>query len=427
MAVGLLFAAKSLFPAVPPLMPAIGAALLFLSASTGACLGRQVKVAWRRSFPSSGEVWPQGELLVLPVPSTMSAPRVREIVREELAGLRYRPCLRPPQPSPSATLTATKHSLGHWGSPLLHLGLLLIAAGTALIAFTQTWGRTVVVEGERFVDRRGDYVVFRQAPLARVQPMRVKFVVDRVQTAYTTSGQVDDYSATITLLDDQGKPLRRTIIAAGQPLFAGKVTVHRHRFGYAPLLVLGHSRQSAEPFGLAALVVVDTLGQIGDGERYEGEFVEPLSEQRLRLRFFPDWEARAGRNLSSRPRRPAVELALLQPDTRQTIRSTIIPLGSSSSLNGLVVAFQGYRRWISFTVTSERGRPLLFAGFALAVLGGGLLYLLNPREVHALIDPAGQIKLRGSSKQGASLFAQELAVLSKRIEARLVREGGKSA
>ncbi|MDI6872602.1 MAG: cytochrome c biogenesis protein ResB [Bacillota bacterium] len=292
---------------------------------------------------------------------------------------------------PPDSLFVARHRLGCWGSPLLHLALLILIVAGTLMALTETWGRTVLVEGETFTDRRVEYLAFHQGPWATFRPFRVKFRLERVNVAYRSTGEVQDFETTITLLDRE-EPARQVVIAGGHPLACQGIMVYRHLFGYAPIVRFSPASPTAEPSPTAsrpALVILDTVGDLGEGERYEGSFTEPSSGRKVSLRFLPDYDQPTSRNLSAQPRQPALLVRVEggEGSPGATFRG-VVPLHSTLTLAGLTVNFLDYRRWASFTVVASRGKGLLFLGFALALCGAGLLYLFNPRK--ALEQEGGQ-------------------------------------
>lgn len=392
-------------------------AALFLSLAS--CTAVQFRSAAARfaSLSTSAASLALSCTTTLSWPASADLAQVLEQAAQLLRDFGYRPL---PVPAPFTGLRAAKHTAGWWGSPVFHFGLLLLLLAAALISLTQTWGRTVLVEGETFTDRRVEYLVFRQGPWASFHPFRVKFRLDRVEATYRPDGQVEDFASAVTLLGQEGRAVAATSIAGGHPLRQGEVTVYRNVFGYAPVVRFAvqnsQERPAPLPFGpRPTLVVLDTLGLSGEGEKYTGSFVEPTSQKKVSFTFLPDYDSTAGRGMSKAPKRPTLLVTVGQD---ALARQGVLPLGQSLTLAGLSMDFLGYRRWASFTVVSCRGVSLLWAGFLLSLTGAALLYLLNPRWVQLTLSPEGQLCLQGGSRRAPQLLAEDLSRLAERLGAR---------
>jgi hypothetical protein len=411
----------------------LGGLIVALVFSLAACTGRQLNRAWRRSAspPAEGSPDAAGQRVAVDHPP-LPPDELRRTVVKVLRRWGY--TVHHPGAAVSGRLVAAgKHAAGCWGSPLLHLGLLGIIVSALVVASTTSGGRVVLIEGEAFTGRPAQYLTFRGAPAAGLVPAAgFGIKLEQVEVSYRPDGQVDEYTTLVTRLE-RGQPSGdRTMVAEGQPLARYPFIVYSHLFGYAPLVAVERldsppSRRGVDsPRPPPVWIALDTVGEIGEGERYEGQFTDPSSGRPITLRFLPHFDAAAERNLDNVPAQPALMVEVVGGAGEPAQRG-LLPLRGVLPLAGLSLTFLDYRRWASFTVVAARGQALLVASFVVSLLGAALLYLLNPRRVTVWLSPAGDLRLSGSSQRAPHLFAGELEVLARRIGAALQKGKGNSA
>jgi hypothetical protein len=283
-----------------------------------------------------------------------------------------------------------KHRLALLGFPLFHASFFLMLAGGVQIYLTRDVVTVIGAEGETRDSRTGGIV--RRAPAGAADP--VELTIQRVDVRLA-QGKPVDLAATLSI--DGGAT---TVVSrVNHPAAWGPLTALVERAGIAPVLWL----VDAEGFTVDR-VVVPTAAPGGASTRLKlagaGEIEAVVSPIPL-AEAFPMREA-----LGATP----VALRVLQRGT-QVFEGALRP-GEAIAVGDGVLRLQEVRYWAGLRLVSERGGPLLVAGFALAVVGIVWRMLWYRREVVVRWSGDGLV-LAGRCEFFPSRFRGELEALGR--------------
>ncbi len=277
-------------------------------------------------------------------------------------------------------LAARRGVLGRVGPLLVHAGMVVLMVGAA-------WGALGGQRLERFLapgrelellDSRGS--------------TQVTLALDDFRIQRDPAGRPEQFSSSLRLVSPgDDAPTTEAAISVNHPLRYRGMTLYQADWSLATIsLQLGRSPVLELP--------LQSFPQLGDQlwglvlpTRPDGS--EPVllsltSEQGPVQVFGPDGEALA----------------------------QLVPGGEAQEVKGLPIRVASVLPASGILLKRDPGVPLVYSGFAIALLGGGLS-LVATRQLWAIADGAGgRLHVAGLCNRNLTAFAAELPVLLQRLE-----------
>ncbi len=297
----------------------------------------------------------------------------------------------------AATRIASRHRVGLAGSPLFHLGLMIvIVAGLGRMLFAAD-AVVHLYEGERLEPRPEAFGAQWLGPLARPVSFEVPVVLRELLPERYPSGALKTFLARLGIGD--ATP-RDEVVAVNTPLD------------------LGHERlYLSATHGCAAFVEVEWQGgterriflmdEAGDREYVRGELLPGGLYLRLRAVGGPRGERPADLEVRALRDNALVAFGNLRPGT-----GLAIPGGGR-------VAVADLRWWARFSATRDLSAWPAYVGFGVALLGAVLMFTLVP------VDEAVIVRRHGERESVAvALRPHRFAPIFRERFERLVRDEG---
>lgn len=303
-----------------------------------------------------------------------------------------------------------RNRLSPLASLLFHLSFFLMLLGGVLSIYTRFVGQVDLAEGETFLGEPSRYNATPLLPRFGGYPdvrIAIRKVTPLIKEDTATGLQV-------VLEDDRMKP--RTI-DINQPYRRGIVSFVIKGLGLAPLVIL---RDSSGKELDGAFVKLNVMKGKEDGFR--------MGPYDFRARFYPDHEmaGEEDRSRSEEFRNPVLLIMAKRGESRTLHRIPCRP-GALLKLDGMTYEFSQFSYWIRFTVVSEKGVPLVYAGFLMVCVGLFWRLAMYRREmagaVHTGDDGAITLHLAFRSEFYRSLGEEEFELLQQRITSQLA-DGG---
>lgn len=282
--------------------------------------------------------------------------RVRRIFRERLepANLARAPYRRAAAPAscrkvPERPVLSTTGRLGVLGSPVFHLGLLVVlGAGLwRLLVFSDAFTR--MIEGDTLPPVAAAWQAQRGGAAARPFAMSTPVKLEEVHAERYASGVLRQLDATLAL-DDGARRL-----AINAPLDVGAERIYlTQSWGVAALLV--HRSGAAEDARPAFLDVEP------DGGRAWGTVA--LAGGR---------EARLKALIGPAGRAEKLEVRLARGRTLLGV-AELVPGAEAAIGEGETLALAGLPYWVQLRGSRDPTWPLFFAGVAVAIVGASLMF-----------------------------------------------------
>ncbi len=325
-----------------------------------------------------------------------------------LSGAPYRYEVEVPlsRPSPEARVRYRDSlRLGLWGSPVFHLGLLvLVVAGILRLLL----GADAVVDlmvGETLPPSPSAYGAQWPGLLARPFSLRDRLMLRQLELDTYADGSLRQLVAHVVLGDQAGGKERT--VAVNDPLSDGRHSLYlTSTYGPAALLAtdLGGSRERH-----ALLLYADPSG------RYRGELQLSAGANVVRALVYT----------RDRLDPMALEVRVLR-GTALLTASQLAPGEAIRFPDGRVLQLRAITKWARFTAQRDISAPVAYAGFALACLGALLMYGLIrvESEVAWAPTPAGvRLTVAMRPQRFAPLFASRFEHLVAESRAELAALG----
>lgn len=394
--------------------------------NTACCTWDQVQRAWSRSGrapdPGTCRNW-------IPLDADTGVGRAADAAAALLGSRRYAVSTR--IGADGAEVTGRRFFFAVWGSPVFHVGLVLIMLGGFASLSMRTRGMFAVGEGKIFQDRPDQYVSVARGKLVREKRDRFALQVDEVKLHVNERNEMQDLAASVHIFRE-GKEVAAGLLDSAKPLNAAGMAFYQNRFGYSPALIL----QGADGREVSRFVVaMDTVApeQSADTDLKEPElelkatFTLPGTTYEALGRFFPTQggtdDAPTLKDMA--PANPALWLQIYQGE-RAVYKGLIRP-GQSARFDGHVLNFDHLRRWYGVTVVDDPGIFWVYTGFLLVLIGLLGMYLFIPREIAVRIHPAEAgggvlLEVGGRMERFPAIFKEELESVALALKTNLEDE-----
>jgi hypothetical protein len=295
----------------------------------------------------------------------------------------------------------TERRLGLAGSPIFHVGLLLVIVAGALRALFAVDAVVDLIEGETLPPTAAAWAA--QWPGVLAGPLRLAGPVrlDAVRATRYEAGDLRDLTVRVSLqrksgLQEEEIGINRELRAPGGRLFLGA--------DFGPAALLEWRESGSSPTREAVLLVGRGKGL------YEAASPGPALE-RVYLRTEVD---RAG----NRPR--ILEVRVMGAGGQPLLFTGLLRVGQEVSLpGGQVLKLHGVPFWGRLRGSRDPGLPLAYAGFALVLAGATIIFTVVKVDTCVAVTPAGD-----RERVVVALRAQRFAPLFQERFARLVRDQG---
>lgn len=359
----------------------------------------------------------------LAVPLAAGAEEALGAAAQQLAAAGYRVYPHLPNgqaglPVRQGWLFAEKGRHGAWGSLAMHASLLVILLGGLYSGGFKMAGYFELAEGQTFSGQRAAFLQYSTGPFnAGQEPPVSPLRLDALTTAYWPDGSLREIASAVSLPAQAGV-LQAATVSVSNPLVRQGTTIYQARdHGFAALLELRDQRGAMTP-GYINFPTPKERSQPASNR-----FSVPGTPYRAEVDFYPapgGGPVPADAWLRAQPDQPWLYLFLRDGQGAVAYQGPV-GIGQSVAVEGGALTFRGVSRWAGFPVVRDPGIPIIFAGFALCILGAALLYLWIPRRAWAWLeqDASGRpaLCLAARADRYPQACAEELAELATRMEA----------
>jgi cytochrome c biogenesis protein ResB len=289
-------------------------------------------------------------------------------------------------------------------SLLFHLSFFLILCGGVVSIYTRFVGQVDLAEGESFQGEPSRYSAPPLMPRFGGYP-DVRIAIRKVRP------MIEAVTATGLQVELEDGPQSTRTININQPYRRGTVSFVIKGLGLAPLVIL---RDSSGRELDGAFVKLNVMK--GREDRFR------MGATEFTVRFFPDHEIVGGEDTTrSEEFRNPVLLIMAQEGGSRTVHRIPCQPGARLQIGGMTYEFAKFSYWVRFTVVSEKGVPLVYAGFLMACLGLFWRLVLYKRElagtVQATGDGTSELRLAFRSEYYRSLGEEEFEELQRALNA----------
>jgi len=275
-------------------------------------------------------------------------------------------------------LYARKGIVGRIGPIVVHVGIVIILAGSIWGAMTGFLGQEMVTSGESFKVQN----IVEAGPWAAPQiPKDWSIRVNRFWIDYTPTGGIDQFYSDMSVLDNQEKEVKRKTIFVNEPLRYRGVTFYQTDWGISAIRV----QINRSPVLQLPMAKLNTNGQ----GRIWGTWIPTK----------PDLSA--GVSLLAKD----LQGMLLLYDAKGQLVDTLRP-GMSKEINGVKLKIVEVVGSTGLQIKADPGIPIVYTGFALLMLGVMMSYVSHS-QVWAL-QKESHLYVGGRTNRAQVAFEREI-------------------
>jgi cytochrome c biogenesis protein len=283
-------------------------------------------------------------------------------------------------------LYARRGLVGKIGPIAVHLGILIVLTGGIWGAFTGFFAQELVPSGEIFQVKN----IFEAGPLSFNQiPQQWAVKVNRFWIDYTNDGNIDQFYSDLSVVDIQGKELKKQTIYVNQPLRYDGVTFYQTNWGIAGVKV----QLNNSPIFKLPMAQLNTQGN---------------------GRVWGTWL----------PTKPDLSegVSLLAKDLQGTIfvynrqgqLINAVRVGRNIEVNGVQLKLLDIIGSTGLQIKADPGVPIVYFGFALLMLGVVMSYFSHS-QIWAL-ETEGKFYFGGKTNRAQVTFEREIVEIIEQIE-----------
>lgn len=287
------------------------------------------------------------------------------------------------------TLYARKGLIGRLGPIVVHASILIILAGAIWGAMTGFMAQEMVASGNTFEVKN----IVDAGPWASLQVTKDWAVrVNRFWINYTPAGDIDQFYSDLSVIDKDGKELKRKTIYVNEPLRYRGITFYQTDWSLAAIRV----QINKSPILQLPMAELNTGGK----GRLWGTWIPTK----------PDLSE--GVSLIAKD----LQGTLLIYDTSGKLTSTI-RTGMSTEVNGVMLKIVEVVGSTGLQIKSDPGIPIVYLGFGLLMLGVIMSYFSHS-QIWAL-QKDGQLYVGGKTNRAQVAFEREAIAILEQLQSKL--------
>lgn len=276
------------------------------------------------------------------------------------------------------SLYAHKGIMGRVGPIIVHIGILVILLGGIWGAMTGFLAQEMIPSGQTFKIQN----ITDAGPLAEPQvPKDWSVKVHRFWIDYLPDGNIDQFYSDMSVLDKDGKEVKRKTIHVNEPLRYRGVTLYQASWGVAAIRV----RLNNSPIFQLPMASLDTGGR---GQLW-GTWMPTK----------PDLSE--GVSLVVKDLQGMVLVYDMKGDLIATVRA-----GMSTQVNGITLKVLELVGSTGLQIKADPGIPMVYAGFALLMVGVMMSYVSHS-QIWAL-QKDGRCYVGGRTNRAQVAFEREM-------------------
>jgi hypothetical protein len=345
--------------------PWFAAVILFASVSLGFSSFDQLGAAKKR----------------LAVIGTGSGEEIAESVPEhQLSAIARAYRYRRLQPFSADHLKFVRNPWGYFGVVMLHAGLTLAVVVSLYVSLTGRQGALILVEGVPHGSAEpwdGSEHGMLSSPLKLPGTIRL----DKVRVSFDRNNRPTDVTSDISVTGQTGVDESFTASINRINRYQGMRFYHAAEYGDAFTVTFTDSNGTAFTEKILAQQPVN-LEKAG----YSSDFNVSWSANRFGVKYFADAE-----NKSMNSRNPRLVVRALAGD--KEIARTELTTGNSAMLGEYRVRLDSVTHWAKIIIVDISGMSVIFAGFAIIMLGSIIHYMTPPRELIGVKNQDGSYQV----------------------------------
>lgn len=375
------------------------------------CSVNRFGLAWKRTF-KPGVKADEKTVARMQPSETIDSPRSVESaaqrLMEALRGRSYKPLSQ--TTTDGVAIYAAKGSAAIWGPYLTHLSILIVFIGAIFGSLVGSDGHLAIMEGERADG-------YFQSDSHTAKPLGFEVALRRFEIKHDGKGNPTAYLSDLQIYDN-GKLAAEKVIDVNHPLSYKGMTFYQSDYGVAELII-----KVTSPDGATARIPFDVGVDDRGGAKVYQIAEEPFKEFKLGDKkwtlfvhdLVPDYVGGRELNRSMLPVNIAVNIMLNDrfPEYKGLDawrKIGWVPVSKPVEYEGITIALEKVISYSGLQVGRNPGLPVVYAGFALMVLGVVLSFYVTRRIIRISVVESGQgskVTVGGASRSEPAIFEKD--------------------
>ncbi|MEA5468164.1 cytochrome c biogenesis protein [Spirulina sp. 06S082] len=285
------------------------------------------------------------------------------------------------------SLYARKGIIGRIGPIIVHIGMLVILAGSIWGSMTGFFAQEIAPSGSIFQIRN----IIDAGPLAASQiPQDWVVKVNDFWIDYTPDGNIDQFYSDLSVLDRQGEEVDRKTIYVNQPLRYQGVTLYQTNWGIDAVKV----QLNNSPIFRLPMAQLETGGQ----GRFWGTWVPTKPD-------LSDGVSLVARDLQG---------TLFAYDRTGNLIGAVREGSGIDLLNGVTLKVLELVGSTGLQIKADPGIPIVYSGFALLMIGVVMSYFSHS-QIWALQE-GDRFYLGGKTNRAKVTFEREILAILEQVQ-----------
>ncbi len=269
-----------------------------------------------------------------------------------------------------------QQKLGFLGSPILHIGLVIMLLSITLGLVAGFKGTVALRPGVLTDLGPQNYVSLKKGPLALFNDNPIQMLLHNIDLKYYADGVGS--SGVISFIKG-GILVSQSEVNRNNGMSLGLVSLDRDNFGYYVVYHINIKHNSPKQESAATVARLNTIYADDQTSYSRMEFQHPQSSYRLSMDFLPDAQKSGGSYVIKGYELKNAVLKVTVSDNEQQLFTGWVKPGSTVALkDGNRFTFSGVQPYLMIRVQWQLDIYILITGFLVFLTGLILIYFVNP-------------------------------------------------
>ncbi|MCL7412743.1 MAG: cytochrome c biogenesis protein ResB [ANME-2 cluster archaeon] len=302
-----------------------------------------------------------------------------------------------------------KNRLGVFGVAFFHLCIILVFVAVLYGGAGRMEGKMQIVEGQMLLAQEENYGYLHKPPLFKIPPQDFGIYFEKFNPNYIKSDGTLMGAASKLLIVENETVTTSGFVYSNRQISYNGIKFYQADYGFAPLLLLKNSAGDV----LSGSYMPSFYD--GDGG-YVSQFTPTDTKWYSTATLYPSDVPQSSEFGADVPHNPKIQLTVFEGEN-ELYNGTLV-LNESVSIGNVSLGFYDLKYASVISLVSDKGTPILFAGFWLSVASLFTMYFMIPRRIWVEVLRNGNgtfVYIGGKTDRFRSSFEDEFLKIVEEI------------